>query len=167
MVEFKEALDKVLEKHSDLFKKLAEQEEKEKLMLAENTKPVVDVPNEVVATQSPLPETPPPTNSPEMNAAQFIMMKLPVFRTMVDRLTGVQAKRVLNRLIESPLEEETEKFTTEEAAKTFMLGMHIQNAKHILFLASIKSPDAEQVVDTALKEEEKKQTEEQGVQNGS
>lgn len=136
-------------------------------MIVENTKPVVDVPNEVVATQSPLPETLPPANSPEMNAAQFIMTKLPVFRNMVSELTGVQAKRVLNRLIESPLEEKTEKFTTEEAAKTFMLGMHIQNAKHILFLASIKSPDAEQVVDTALKEEEKKQTEEQGVQNGS
>lgn len=155
------ATDKVLENHSDLFKKLAEQEEKDKLMLAESTRPVIDVPNEVVAAApsevvSPTPETQQRAQSPEMDAAQFIMVKLPVFRQMVDKITGVQAKRVLSRLVEAPLEDETGPFTTQDAADTYNLGMMIQNAKHILFLASIKAPDAEQVVQRGLDEEKLK-----------
>lgn len=96
--------------------------------------------------------------TPEMSALEFIMMNLPRFRAKLENgVTGVQAKRILSRLIESPLEEETAPFTTTAAAEVFNLGMQIQNAKHILFLTAVKENADKNIQDVA--EQNEKQAE--------
>jgi len=75
---------------------------------------------------------------PEIQAAMFLQRALPTFRTQLDRVTGVQAKRVLEALIESPLEKEVPGFTTREAHDLFTLGTMIQNAKFVLFQVALK-----------------------------
>lgn len=81
------------------------------------------------------PKEPLTTQQKTIQAVQFLQSAIPSARNLVNRgtLTGVQAKRVLCALIESPLESETPEFTTVEAAKVFELACMIQNAKYILF----------------------------------
>lgn len=69
-------------------------------------------------------------------AVQFIHATLNTFRDRVKNVTGVQAKRVLEAIIESPLEKEISSFTTKEALKCFELGIVIQSAKYVLFQGS-------------------------------
>lgn len=85
------------------------------------------------ATPKELPEQP-----PEIQAAMFLQAALPKFNRDLDTVTGMQAKRVLSAITESPLEKTTPAFTTNEAAALFNLGMTIQNAKYILFTGAIK-----------------------------
>jgi hypothetical protein len=69
-------------------------------------------------------------------AVQHIHLGLPQFRALMDRVTGVQAKRVLEAIIESPLENEVKRFTTREAMQLFELGISINSAKYVLFQGS-------------------------------
>ncbi len=69
-------------------------------------------------------------------AVQFIHATLSTFRDRVDNLMGMQAKRVLKAIIESPLEKEVASFTTKEAQKCFELGIAINSAKYVLFQGS-------------------------------
>lgn len=69
-------------------------------------------------------------------AVQFIHGALPRFRDRIKDVTGVQVKRVLEAIIESPLEREIQSFTTKEAVKLFELGIAINSAKYILFQGS-------------------------------
>lgn len=80
-------------------------------------------------------------NSPEVQAAMFLHRALPMFRIALDKLTGVQAKRVLSALMEAPLEKETPGFSTQEAEELFSLGLMISNAKFILFNVSLKDKE--------------------------
>lgn len=75
-------------------------------------------------------------------AVQFIHATLNTFRNRVKNITGVQAKRVLEALVESPLEKEVSSFTTEEAVKCFELGIAINSAKYVLFQGSRNQYDA-------------------------
>lgn len=77
----------------------------------------------------------------EVQAARYLLTALPAFRNLSEKVTGTQARRVLNALIESPLEKNTPPFTTEEAQELFNLGLVITNAKFILFQASLKDND--------------------------
>lgn len=131
--------------------------------MEEQVKETVDVASEVVA-QGGTDIAPPAPKRPEdmtleektIAAVEFLHQAIPQARTMVnsDNLTGVQAKRVLSALIESPLEQETSKFTTASAAKLFNLACLIQNAKYLLF----------QGAPTLLSEVEKRNAEELSAQ---
>lgn len=68
-----------------------------------------------------------------VEAVKFLHQALPTARMLVDNLTGVQCKRVLKALLETPLEQETPSFTTKGGLQLFNLGIMIQNAKFILF----------------------------------
>lgn len=74
----------------------------------------------------------------EVQAARYLITALPRFRGQLEKVTGTQAKRVLQALIESPLEKNTLPFTTPEALELFNQGLVITNAKFILFQASLK-----------------------------
>jgi hypothetical protein len=76
--------------------------------------------------------------APEVQAVMFLHSALPRFRAQLQKVTGVQGKRVLEALIESPLEQKVPGFTTKEAHDLFMLGTMIQNAKFVLFQVSLK-----------------------------
>lgn len=93
-------------------------------------------PEQPVQDSTVLPEEP---IQPEVEAARFIHLGLPMARTQIDKVTGNQAKRVLIALLESPLEKTVEKFTTQEAADLFRLGVMIQNAKHVLFQVALNN----------------------------
>lgn len=84
------------------------------------------------ATPEPAPEL-----DQEIQAAQYLQRAIPRFRNDLHSVTGIQAKRVLSALIESPMEQETAKFTTQGAYNLFESGSVITNAKFILFTASL------------------------------
>jgi hypothetical protein len=87
---------------------------------------------------------------PEVQAAMYIHQALPMFRTKLDALTGVQAKRVLEALIEAPLEKEAPAFTTKKAQDLYTLGLYITNAKFILFTTSLKDQNmVDKVMETS------------------
>lgn len=99
----------------------------------------VETPVEV----QPQPETivAPPTESVEMQAARYVAMALPIFRTKLKRLeerNKTEVGRVLAALIESPLEQQTHGFTTKEGSDLFEMGLVITNAKFILFNSGLK-----------------------------
>src|SRR6267142_4191688 len=75
--------------------------------------------------------------TPAMEAARYLHTALPMFKHNLEKLTGIQAKRVLSSLIESPLEQETPKFSTSQAKELYNVGLAITNAKFILFTASL------------------------------
>lgn len=97
---------------------------------------------------------------------QWLMSAIPVARIKInDRLTGNQAKRILIALLESPLENEDRKFTTQEAWDVFELGAKITAAKYELFKRSapvLNQAEKELAEEQAAKE---LQTEEQGENN--
>jgi hypothetical protein len=76
-------------------------------------------------------------SKPELTGAvQFIHLHLPVFRQAMSKVTGVQAKAVLEAIVESPLEKDIKGFTTKEAMRLFELGIAINSAKYVLFQGS-------------------------------
>lgn len=115
--------------------------------------------------------------SPQMvrEAGQSLMGRIPAGRNMVDRLTGVQAKLVLKKIIESPLEDTLPQFTTQEAALCFQVALAVQSAKFFLFLASRNNVDdlEKEVTEALAKQEAEKVSENnnvelnEGVSNGS
>jgi len=91
--------------------------------------------------------------APEMQAAYYLQGALPTFRSQLQKVTGVQGKRVLEALIESPLEQQVPGFTTKEAHDLYSLGTMIQNAKFILFQAALKDEKVvEEVQQKAVEE---------------
>jgi len=91
-------------------------------------------------TQEPVEE------APEVQAARFLTMGLPLFRTKQQELqekNKTEVFRVLAALIESPLEQETHSFTTPEGSNLFNLGLMIMSSKHVLFNHALN--DAETV----------------------
>lgn len=72
--------------------------------------------------------------SNEEAAAQVLQMYTPVFNNLVSKLSGNSAKRVLNKLVEFPLNDKEYKATSVEEAQAFMLGDRLNAAKFILIM---------------------------------
>lgn len=82
--------------------------------------------------------------SPEEQAVMFLRTAIPLAREIVKKdLTGTAAKRVLEALLEFPLEKETRTFVSSKEEELFNLGTHIQEKKFILFLASLDQKTSE------------------------
>lgn len=127
------------------------------------------VEQQVEQTQEQVQEVP-VEQTPEVQAALYIQKALPEFRRRLEGITGVQAKRVLSALVESPLEKTVPGFTTQEAEELFLMGTVIQNAKFILFNVALKDQEISKQVEEETIAEGKKvaeqatQTQEQGEQ---
>lgn len=89
------------------------------------------------------------TLPPEIQACMFLERAIPEFMAKAELVTGNQSRRVLCALVESPLEKTVPGFTTQEAMDLFMLGMHIQNAKHVLFTTALANVDQQKLVQEA------------------
>lgn len=76
--------------------------------------------------------------TPAEQATMVLRTAIPLAREIVKKdLTGAAAKRVLEALLEFPLEKETRAFVTSKEEELFNLGTHIQEKKFTLFLASL------------------------------
>ena len=76
-------------------------------------------------------------SQPELiGAVQYIHGSMNTARERIHKLTGVQAKRVLEAVMESPLEQQVKGFTTKDGSKAFNLITGIQSAKFVLFQGS-------------------------------
>lgn len=97
----------------------------------------------------------PKTNPPEVQAAMFIRGALPQVRQLIrsSKFTGVQAKAVLEHILESPLEDEAPEFTTVTASQIFQVGTMIQNSKFILFQVALKDSELTDKVEKEMQEE--------------
>lgn len=102
-------------------------------------------PQEQVTTPEIVAETPAPVQqveeTVEMQAARYLSGAIPMFRLKLKKLQELnktEVARVLEALIEVPLEKETREFTTDRGHDLFMLGLNIFNAKHVLFNAALK-----------------------------
>ena len=72
--------------------------------------------------------------SPEAVAAKTLGMYTPVFNNLVAHLSGNAAKRVLNKLVEFPLNDKEYAPTTQEEHQAFQIGDRLNAAKFILIM---------------------------------
>jgi hypothetical protein len=75
--------------------------------------------------------------TPAEQAALVLRTAIPLAKSRVKDLTGSAAKRVLEALLEFPLEKEVKTFVTSEEQETFNIATHIQEKKFQLFLAGM------------------------------
>lgn len=99
----------------------------------------------------------PNMDDPVVRAVLTIQQALKMARGVIrDKLTGTQAKAVLEAVLEHPLEKEAPNFTTDEAHHVFYLADVIASNKIVLFQASLE----------AEMEKAANSTEENNVANG-
>lgn len=139
-------MERVMKNHKETFEALAEYEELEKIEpmnIPDNLELVENLKNSTPTEEQATKEMSCPTCHSRLvskaeltGAVQFIHATLNTFRERVRNLMGTQAKRVLEAIIESPLEQEVKSFTTKEAMKCFELGVAIKSAQYVLFQGS-------------------------------
>lgn len=79
-----------------------------------------------------------PQLTPEEETVLYIQQGSKLFDEMIQNVTGVQAKRILEAIVKSPFEEMDKKFTTKEAAMLYELCDRIQSKKFVLFQMSLE-----------------------------
>lgn len=115
--------------------------------------------------------TPPqaPTDSVEAQAARFLSERIPMFRLKLRKLeerNKHEVSRVLEALIEAPLEQETHRFTTERGNDLYQLGLMIFNAKLMLFNAALKVDSiVQEATDKAVEDTNKQTAQESNPEN--
>jgi hypothetical protein len=122
---------------------------------ADGTEPVT---SPAVDETEPVAES--PTTDPQMEAVMFLHQTMPVFRNLLDKVTGTQAKNVLMALTEAPLNDNPPKFTTPESLKLYNTGLQIVNAKFSLFQNVIKGKTSEEILKMAEESEQQRQEKE-------
>jgi hypothetical protein len=77
----------------------------------------------------------------EVQAATFLTQALPQVRMLLNsgKIMGVHAKKILEDLICTPLEDRRHTLTSPEAEGLYELGLQITNAKFILFNRALES----------------------------
>lgn len=102
------------------------------------------------------------TESVESKATRDLVTALPIFRAKLRSLlerNRTEVARVLESLMEYPLEQETRVFTTDQANELFGIGAHITNCKIILFGSALVSPDLVKELDEKMVEQVKQEGE--------
>jgi hypothetical protein len=79
-----------------------------------------------------------PQLTPEQEAVLYIQQGTKLFDQMVQNVSGVQAKRILEAVVKSPFEEISKQLTTKEAAMLYELCDRIQSKKFVLFQMSLE-----------------------------
>lgn len=70
--------------------------------------------------------------SPADMSSQFFMQFWPMYRQRVATLSNKDARRVLEAIVQWPLEDETPKFNSQAAKEAFSLGTRLIDAKTIM-----------------------------------
>lgn len=90
----------------------------------------------------------------EEKAAKLFTSLLPQFKVLSKDMTKSELKRVLNALVEAPLNEEKFKFYRQIEVNAFNTGMAIMNAKHTMMFVALNQKAEEEKAKTEEKKEE-------------
>ncbi len=94
--------------------------------------------------------------SPEEIAAQLLHFYTPVYNNLVSGLSSKAMRRLLNKLIEYPLNTKKYDSTSPAEAQAFAVGLRLLEAKHVLIMSTYA-----QNIDNLTQEQK-----EQGESNG-